>query len=191
MARGNRAKRRRRGVTIRDRFRRLPNSLLLYVTFALAVGAAVLATFPFEVPATQPVPKSEADRVQEAAAARGTALSTTTSVFPPEGTVPGTTTTTILVGLETQPRVSDGFLECASPVFELTVPSRDQRVAKNDDCADGARFRLTLAAIAGGSAILIGITARRVRLKRYERIARVEKVRVRDRMPRKPSSPGA
>lgn len=190
MARGNRAKRRRSGVTLRDRFRRLPNSLLLYVTFALAVGAAVLATFPFEVPATQPVPKSEAERVQEAAAARGSAVSTTTSLFPPEGTVPGTTTTTILIGLETQPRVNDGLLECASPVFELTVPSRDQRVAKNDDCADGARFRLTVAGVASGIAILVGVTARRLRLKRYERIAKVEKIRVRDRIRRTPSSPG-
>lgn len=162
-------------VTWRDRLRRLPNSLLLYVTFGLAIGAAVLATLPFEAAATRTVPPSEIEQLRAAAS---TSSSTTTIPDPETVGSAGTTTTTIRVGLESQPRVEDGVVQCASPVFELSVPAVDQRTAENGDCSEGARWRLTLAIVGGAVAFLVGVTARRLRLRRYEPIVKDEKRRL-------------
>lgn len=164
-------------VSLRDRFRRLPNSILLYVTFVLAVGSGVLATLPFDAPATAEVPLGEA-QLLEAAAATSSVLSVSTASTVPDDEPAGSTTTTYLLGLEVSPRVTDGHVECGPPLFELTVPGRDDRVARNDDCARSAGSRVLLASVGGGLAFLVGMTARRMRLRRYEAIKREERRRM-------------
>ncbi len=166
-------------VTLRDRVRRLPNSVVLWLTFVLAVASAILATLPYEVGASGPLPP---DEISVIATATSTSSTTTTVAVPdpsapPATGLPGTTTSTVHVALETQPRVTDGALECASPLFEIAVPGKDRRVARNDDCLEGARWRLSIAAAGAVVALVTGLTARRIRLKEYERVATEERRR--------------
>ncbi|MCX7621065.1 MAG: hypothetical protein N2037_09520 [Acidimicrobiales bacterium] len=64
----------------------------------------------------------------------------------------------------------DGFHECGPPLFELVVDGRHEGTPVDEACRDGAVMRVGWGAGGAATAIVIGVIARQIRKRRYDRL---------------------